>query len=196
MDDSRGRFLLPNRFRTPFTFHTWHFQCQKVHFTLSTAVYFVNRVPGERIILNQVSPTQGRARLSAETPPRFITYLPLSTHNAMATLNTSCHCQAIRLTFPTPTTALNECQCSICRRYGALWSYYPLDSVTITLKEPGVAETYVWRNERSAFTRCKECGCMTHWAPLKGQNRMGVNCRMLERDELDKLEKKKSEGPE
>ena len=46
------------------------------------------------------------------------------------------------------------------------------------------------------FHRCKECGCVTHWAPTdKIHNRLAVNCRMLELVDLERLQVKKSDGP-
>ena len=37
-----------------------------------------------------------------------------------ASLTATCRCKAVRLTFPAPDKALNECLCSICGRYGVL----------------------------------------------------------------------------
>jgi hypothetical protein len=37
---------------------------------------------------------------------------------------------------------------------------------------------------------------MTHWTPTDNtKQKLGVNCRMLEREHLEKLEIRKSEGP-
>ena len=114
------------------------------------------------------------------------------------TLNGSCHCGAVKLTFPRPREAVTECQCSICRRYGALWAYYRPDQVTITLADPAASTAaYVWNDRDIAFTRCANCGCLTHYAPLRDElkDEMAVNCRILERHELDRLQRKLSEGP-
>ncbi len=110
-----------------------------------------------------------------------------------ATLTATCHCKAVRITFPPPDKHLNECQCSICRRYGALWAYYKRDEVQI---EGQITETYIWGDKHIEFHRCQKCGCMTHWAPTENtKQKLGVNCRMLEREHLEKLEIRKSEGP-
>ena len=37
----------------------------------------------------------------------------------------SCHCGSVRLEVDSPPSEVTECNCSICRRYGVLWAYYP-----------------------------------------------------------------------
>ena len=39
-------------------------------------------------------------------------------------IQASCHCGAVRFSVETAPAELNSCQCSVCRRYGALWAYY------------------------------------------------------------------------
>jgi hypothetical protein len=110
-----------------------------------------------------------------------------------ATLTANCHCKAVRLTFPLPEKALNECLCSICRRYGVLWAYYQPEEVQI---EGEPTEFYIWGDKDIQFHRCKKCGCVTHWAPAdKKHEIISVNCRMLEKEDLEKFEVRKSEGP-
>ena len=43
----------------------------------------------------------------------------------------TCHCRAVRLEVDGPPSYLNECHCSICRRYGVHWGYYPPGEVAI-----------------------------------------------------------------
>jgi hypothetical protein len=38
-------------------------------------------------------------------------------------LRASCHCGAVVLELARRPRTLTECNCSICRRYGALWTY-------------------------------------------------------------------------
>lgn len=40
-------------------------------------------------------------------------------------IRTSCHCGAVGFEIETAPTEVTECNCSICRRYGVLWAYYP-----------------------------------------------------------------------
>lgn len=105
----------------------------------------------------------------------------------------TCHCKAIRLTFPPLREPALECMCSICRRYGALWAYYAPDEVHI---EGGEAiEGYIWGRRRLCFNRCKHCGCMTHYSVVRDtEPRIAVNCRMFEREEYESLESEQSDG--
>ena len=133
-------------------------------------------------------------------------------------LFTQCHCSTIKLILPFPPTKINECQCSICYRYGALWAYYPRNQVLVTAEadvdanagagtsastsaSAGGTETYLWGNRDIEFRRCTHCGCVTHWwATEKGDKSpsatMGVNMRMAEREVLNGVEWVKGKGPD
>ena len=94
------------------------------------------------------------------------------------TLQGSCHCGAVRLTLPSmPETAI-KCNCSLCRRLGALWAYYPFGTVRIE-GHPANTSDYVWGDKTLRTVRCKICGCATHWEPIDGElgARHGVNLR-------------------
>ncbi|MCJ1321638.1 hypothetical protein MMC15_006983 [Xylographa vitiligo] len=92
------------------------------------------------------------------------------------------------LTFPTPTEKLNECHCNICRRYGAVWAYYHPKDVRI---EGPTTDAYQYGEKNNSFHRCANCGCVTHWTDAKDENppEMGVNCNMLEKEELRRFER-------
>lgn len=108
-----------------------------------------------------------------------------------ATQSITCHCKAIKIAFPPLREPANECMCSICRRYGALWAYYKPDEVQIE----GELDVYVWGKGKLSFNRCKHCGCLTHYSVIRDREpRVAVNCRMLERQEYDALKSEQSEG--
>jgi hypothetical protein len=96
-------------------------------------------------------------------------------------LSTTCHCGAVRIAIPRKPRQLTNCNCSICRRYGTLWAYYKATDVRVT-SEPGATEDYVWGDRRLRFVRCKTCGCVSHWEPLRrtANSRTGVNVRNFE----------------
>lgn len=115
-------------------------------------------------------------------------------------LTTSCHCGRVTIKMPSHPKYVNECHCSICYRYGALWTYFGHidDVVIITAKEPGL--TGYLRSEPEAerinkFYFCSHCGCLTHWGPgEKPKVRddgpgVGVNCRMLPPKLLEGVER-------
>lgn len=96
-------------------------------------------------------------------------------------LTATCHCGAVRVEVPRKPRRLTSCNCSICHRYGPLWAYYRASEVRI-LAAPGATDEYAWGEKRLTFVRCRRCGCVTHWAPLKPglPDRMGVNARNFE----------------
>ena len=79
---------------------------------------------------------------------------------------------------------VTDCSCSICRRYGVLWAYYPADAVRVISGE-AATDSYAWKDRSLAFHQCRRCGCVTHWQPLtRTEDRMGVNARLLPPDVL------------
>lgn len=100
----------------------------------------------------------------------------------------TCHCAAVRIELPHRPECLTECNCSICRRYGVLWAYYPAAEVSI-VAAPDAIDEYVWGDRSLKFVRCRTCGCVTHWLrldPVK-DGRMGVNARNFDPAELGEI---------
>ena len=90
----------------------------------------------------------------------------------------SCHCGAVRVSIPSLPTRMTMCNCSVCRRTGALTAYFPQASVRIE-GHPEHTQTYVWGDRTLQFVRCATCGCQIGWEPLvpNSDGRMGVNMR-------------------
>ncbi len=85
-----------------------------------------------------------------------------------------CHCGKVKLQLPTLPVKLNRCSCSICKRYGALWSYYAPESIKVS----GSTDTYIWGDRMIAFHRCQNCGVVTHWTRIDGgSGNIGINMR-------------------
>ena len=93
----------------------------------------------------------------------------------------SCHCGNIRFTVSSRPDWLTDCNCSICRRIGALWAHFPLEDVAIEASPDATIE-YVQGDKTLATHSCKTCGCTTHWLPVEPaeSNRMAVNFRMCD----------------
>ncbi|KAL9616138.1 MAG: hypothetical protein Q9160_008967 [Pyrenula sp. 1 TL-2023] len=65
--------------------------------------------------------------------------------SATPPLKSTCHCGAITLTLPYTPKIINECQCTICRRYAAAWAYYKVDEVTFSLVDGAkLSQCYHW----------------------------------------------------
>ena len=92
-------------------------------------------------------------------------------------IEASCHCGAVKIELEAAPTELTSCNCSICRRLGTLWCYYPPAQVRVV----GTTATYRWGDRTIVFHRCATCGCATHWSAVDpARQRMGVNARLLE----------------
>jgi hypothetical protein len=91
----------------------------------------------------------------------------------------ACHCGAVRLTAPQAPREVTACNCSICRRIGALWAYYERGEIGLN----------------RAFHRCRNCGCVTHWLSLNGAYpRMAINARMMDCVDVDKVRIRRFDG--
>jgi hypothetical protein len=97
----------------------------------------------------------------------------------------SCHCGAVRLQIDSPPPAeVNDCRCSICRRYGTLWAYYSPERVRVLPSEPPT-DVYVWGDRTLETHRCRGCGCVSHWVAMDpGVDVMGVNARLMDPEVL------------
>jgi hypothetical protein len=120
--------------------------------------------------------------------------LPISTSRD-DTLIASCQCGRVKVQLPSKPTYLNECHCTVCYKYGALWAYFKRPDVTVL---SGAAQLQKYIREDSggdiSFNRCSYCGCMVLWygeGKFAGpEHKMGVNCRMLPESELKGIEKR------
>jgi len=96
-------------------------------------------------------------------------------------LTATCHCGAVRIHVLRAPRTVTSCNCSICRRYGALWAYYKPASVRIEAP-PGGLSSYSWRRKIRAYFRCNACGCVTHYVHRKKRpaDPVGVNATNFE----------------
>ena len=89
-----------------------------------------------------------------------------------------CDCGAVRIELAVMPTDVTDCNCGICRRYGARWSYFQSDQVRIL--PPGATTLYKRGKRVLEFHFCAVCGCVTHWCAVdKSYTRMGVNMRLF-----------------
>lgn len=110
-------------------------------------------------------------------------------------LSATCHCGAITIEVPAPPATLTNCNCSLCRRLGALWGYYEFGSVRVK-GHPEQTEEYIQGDRTLRTVRCRYCGCVTHWEPLdaKPGARHGVNMRNFDPDQLGDVRIRRFDG--
>lgn len=102
--------------------------------------------------------------------------------------NASCHCQNVRIEVAVLPATVTECNCSICRRYGALWAYYTRDQVKLIAGDAALS-VYSWGDRTIEFCHCRQCGCVTHYESTDkhARSRFAVNARMLPPEVMDSL---------
>jgi Uncharacterized conserved protein len=92
----------------------------------------------------------------------------------------SCHCGAVRWRFEGMPEAATACNCTVCRRYGVLWSY---DFEGERIHVAGRTQHYK-RGQAIEFHFCPVCGCVACWrgvdADKEGRRRIAVNVRLSE----------------
>ena len=93
-------------------------------------------------------------------------------------LRGTCHCGAVTVELPSAPEKATDCNCSICRRLGALWAYYEFGTVRIT-GHPENTQQYIQGDRTLSTVRCATCGCVTHWEPVPPEpgKHHGVNLR-------------------
>jgi hypothetical protein len=92
-------------------------------------------------------------------------------------IEATCHCGAVKIEVEQAPTELTSCNCSICRRTGGLWCYYPPSRVRVM----GSTVAYRWGDKTLDLHHCATCGCTTHWSPVDPTyERMGVNARLMD----------------
>ena len=109
----------------------------------------------------------------------------------------TCHCGAVKVTLPEQPSWVSDCNCSICRRYGVLWSYFIAKTVK-TEAAPEALAKYSWGRKDLAFVHCKNCGCVMWWERVTPdpERKMGVNIRMFEPAVLAAAQVEKLNGAE
>jgi len=93
----------------------------------------------------------------------------------------SCHCGAVQyeLTLPNGLDELRRCNCSMCRRRGAIVSSVTLDGIKIT-KGKNVLSLYQFNTMTAKHYFCSKCGIYTHHQRRSNPDQYGFNVACLE----------------
>jgi hypothetical protein len=98
-------------------------------------------------------------------------------------IRTACHCGAVRFEISEAPSWVLDCNCTLCRRYASLWSYYRGEDgkKLIARPDPDATEVYTWLDREIGFHRCRTCGCVTHIEAYDVEPHwiFGVNMRMV-----------------
>ena len=95
----------------------------------------------------------------------------------------SCHCGSVHWRLDAAPETATACNCSTCRRYGALWAYaYEGDGVETS----GATRAYAWGRKWLEFHFCPRCACIAYWRAIlpgrDGRREIGVNLRLAPAD--------------
>ena len=94
-------------------------------------------------------------------------------------LRAACHCTAVRFELATTPDWVLDCNCTICRRYGAVWMYPEPGAVTF-VRGADATHIYEWGDRELIFHRCRVCGCVTHTMTAEDPPRVySINARMI-----------------
>jgi hypothetical protein len=99
-------------------------------------------------------------------------------------IRAACHCGAVKFEISEPPEWVLDCNCSLCRKRGALWTYFegPEGQAKLLMTpDPEATDTYAWLDGDIVFHRCKVCGCTTHNTAATGDPPIifSVNARLM-----------------
>lgn len=93
----------------------------------------------------------------------------------------SCHCGAVVLELALPDGIVNprRCDCSICRRKGAIVASVPLSGLTV-IKGAESLELYQFNTRTAKHYFCMHCGIYTHHQRRSNPAEYGYNVGCLD----------------
>ena len=93
----------------------------------------------------------------------------------------SCHCGAVELevSLPDGLQDLRRCDCSMCRRRGAIAAAVPLSGIRIAKGEHFLT-LYQFHTNTAKHYFCKVCGIYTHHQRRSNPEEYGLNVACLE----------------
>lgn len=91
----------------------------------------------------------------------------------------TCHCGAVRLSFPTLDLAsARRCDCSLCSRRGAIAVTVPVAELTVEAGE--TLRLYTFNTHVAQHHFCDRCGVYTHHRRRSNPEEYGVNLACVE----------------
>ncbi|HUA80156.1 MAG TPA: GFA family protein [Dyella sp.] len=92
----------------------------------------------------------------------------------------SCHCGAVKFEVEAPETiACEECNCSICAKFGYLHLIVPASRFRLLQGESSLTE-YTFNTGTAKHLFCKVCGVKAFYVPRSNPDGYDVNVRCLD----------------
>jgi hypothetical protein len=98
----------------------------------------------------------------------------------------ACHCGAVRFELGAKIDYVVDCNCSICRRRGALWHAAREDDLRITAGEDQLT-LYQFLTHTAKHWFCRQCGIHPFARPRLDPRMWVVNVRCIDAIDLGKL---------
>lgn len=97
------------------------------------------------------------------------------------TYKATCHCGAVELAveFPDGLGDLKRCNCSLCRRKGAIMAYTSVENLRV-VKGADKLSLYTFHTHTAKHYFCSICGIYTHHQTRVNPNLFGVNTGCIE----------------
>lgn len=107
----------------------------------------------------------------------------------------SCHCGNVRYEAKTDLGMMLTCNCSICRRTGAILTFVSPDDFTLKSGDDATTE-YLFNKKIVHHLFCSTCGIRSwsHGTGPDGKKMIAVNVRCLDGIDLDSLTPMKFDG--
>ena len=92
----------------------------------------------------------------------------------------SCHCGSVELLIDLPDGIVDprRCDCSICRRKGAVVASVPLSAITV-VKGKDRLSLYQFDSKEAEHYFCSRCGIYTHHKRRSNPHQYGINVGCL-----------------
>ena len=94
----------------------------------------------------------------------------------------TCHCEKVELEVNIPSEGfkkLMRCNCSLCKRKGAVMSPFPKEDVKIVNGQENL-KTYQYHTKVAEHYFCSNCGIYTHHKMRSNPNMIGINVACIE----------------
>jgi hypothetical protein len=105
----------------------------------------------------------------------------------------ACHCRGVTFELNTDGLAATVCNCSLCRRSGAIWQGARDAQLRITSGEATLA-LYQFQTMTAKHYFCPSCGIFPFVRPRLAPTHWAVNLRCVDSIDLDALEPRRFDG--
>ena len=153
-----------------------------------TNVKTMSRHPGMTKLLTGTQNPKKHLKSQLQTCTRndfsWKTLIQFAFNNGIST----CHCGAVELEIHLPEGIVDprRCNCSICRRKGAIVASVPLSGQKV-VKGEGKLNLYQFDSKVAEHFSCSVCGIYTHHKRRSNPNQYGFNLACLEDVELHRI---------